>query len=437
VRWIHVALAVTLASAVLLACDSGPDVTPVSTFPDPTPASREIFGHVRAGTEPVAGALVRVDASPGFPVDPQVLATAATDPRFAQTMTTEPSGDFRFQFAPLVYDLSVAHGRDLYVFRELEDRVFDPTLAVEAPVTGFKARLLPSTNPPPRTGNATVYLVSGADARALDPVANAPGALDATFRQFASTITLHAIEYVAASGPSAAVAEGKIDVAVTNGAIVMPIIPMTPVTLMGNATFAATPPPGYALDPLEMEMDLGVRTSSVPLPLTHIVLGQVLHFGVATDVRYFVHARARRGGAVSDSGRFRVNPFDHNTLVQPPPVSTEAPIDDSAPPIGEGTTQSPPVLAVGGTLSVRISAGIVEHALVPQRGTGTTFHVLTGDRTATLPDATAFGLPAPRGIYAWTVQSFPTVPFTERLDGEDGRVMPPSWTSAPQAIVIP
>ena len=121
----------------------------------------------------------------------------------------------------------------------------------------------------------------------------------------------------------------------------------------------------------------------------------------------------------------------------PAPVSTETPIDDSAPPAGEGTTQSPPVVAVGGTLSVRIPAGIVDHALVPQSGTGTTLHVVTGDRTTTLPDATAFGLPAPRGVYAWTVQSFPTVLFTERLGGEDGRVAPPSWTSAPHAIVIP
>ncbi len=432
-RWIHVAL----ASAVLIACDSGPDVTPVSTFPEPTPASREIVGHVRAGTEPVAGALVRVDPSPGFPVDPRVLATAATDPRFTQTMTTAASGAYLFQFAPLVYDLSVANGRDLYVIHELEARSFDPALATEAPVTGFKARVLPSTSPPPPTGNATIYFVSGTDARALDPVAGAPGALQATFRQFASTITLHAIEYVAASGPSAAVAEGKIDIAVSSGGVVSPVVTMTPVTAVANATFSATPPPGYVLDPLEMEMDLGIRTDAVPLPLTHIVLGQVLHFGVATDARYFVHARARRGGAVSDSGRFRVNPFDQNALLLPPPVSTEAPIDDSAPPVGEGTTQSPPVLAVGGTLSVRISTGIVEHALLPQSGTGTTFHILTGNWTATLPDATVLGLPPPRGIYDWTVQSFPTVPFTERLGGEDGRVTPPSWTSAPHVVVIP
>jgi hypothetical protein len=437
VRWIScVALAFAASSVALVACDSAEEQTPASTFPDPAQNAWQLIGHVRAGTEPVEGALARVDPSPGFPADPQLLAAGDNDPRFARTTVSDAAGGYRCQFSPFVYDLSLAHDRDLYVFHDLVPRAFDPPFAVEAPITGFKARVLPTTNPPARAGNATVYFVSGDDARTIVPVTGSSGALDATFRHFDSAITLHAVEYVVASGPAAAVAEGKLDVRVRDGIVVTPVIAMTPIVATAAAIFEATPPPGYVLEPLAMEMDLGLRTSAVPL-LTHIVLGQVLNFGVATDARYFVRARATKGDAVSDSGRYRVNPFDKNPLVLPPPVSSEAPIDDEAIPMGEGTTTSAPAeIAVGGTLAARLTTGILEHALTPESGTGTIIHVVTGERTTTLPDAGALGLAPPTGRYLWTVQSFPTLLFTDRLSGEDGRVTPPSWKSAPRVIVV-
>lgn len=429
-------MAFAFVATVFVACDSGVPPKPSSTFPDEGVNSRQLVGHVRAGTEPVAGALVRVDPSPGFLPDERLLAASETDPRFARTMATDAAGLYRFQFDPLVYDLSLAHDRDLYVFHDLVFRAFDPPFAVEAPVTGFAARVLPTTNPPPRSGNATAFFVSGDEARSIAPVPGSAGVFDATFRHFDSTITLHAVEYVAALGPAAAVAEGKLDVRVRDGVAVTPVITMTVVTTKGAATFQATPPPGYELLPLELEMDFGLRTSAVPLPLPRLAPGDVLNLAVATDARYFVRARATKGGAVSDSGRYRVNPFDKNPLVLPPPVSSEAPIDDEAIPMGEGTTSAPPVLALGGPLAARLTTGILEHALIPESGTGTIIHVVTGDRTTTLPDAGALGLAPPTGRYLWTVQSFPTLSFTDRLSGEDGRVTPPSWKSAPRVIVV-
>ena len=424
--------------ASIVACDRGEDPKPASTFADLDPTSRDLIGHVHAGTEVVAGAFVRVDPSAGFAASPLLLAAGDTNPRFTRTGATDTGGFYRFEFAPFVYDLSVAHGRDLYVFHDVLTRAFDPVFAVEPPITGFKARVLATTNPPPAAGNATVFFVSGADARTIAPVPETPGALDTVFRRFDSTITLHAIEYVAAGGPAAAVAEGKLDVRVRDGVVVSPVLPMTPITAIAAATFEVTPPAGYSLAPLELEMDLGIRTSAVPLPLTHAVPGAILNFAVATDARYYVRARATQGGAVSDSGRFRVNPFDKNPLVLPPPVSTEAPIDDQAMPMGEGTTtmNAPAVLALGGPLAARLTKGIVEHALVPEGGTGTIVHVVTPERTTSLPDASALGLPPPSGRYLWTVQSFPTLGSTDRLGGEEGRVIPASWTSAPRVIVV-
>lgn len=423
-----------------LACDSSEDPKPGSTFSDLDPTSRDLVGHVHAGTELVAGAFVRIDSSAGFAASPFLLAASDTNPRFARTGVTDTGGFYRFEFAPAVYDLSIAHGRDLYVFHGVLTRAFDPVLAVEPPITGFKARVLPTTNPPPAAGNATVFFVSGNDARTIAPIPGTSGALDTVFRRFDSTITLHAIEYVAARGPAAAVAEGKLDVRVRDGVVVGPVLAMTPITAIAAATFDVTPPAGHALAPLELEMDLGLRTSAVPLPLTHAIPGAILNFAVATDARYYVRARATQGGAVSDSGRFRVNPFDKNTLVLPSPVSTEAPFDDQAIPMipmGEGTTMTAPaVLALGGPLSARLTKGIVEHALLAESGSGTSVHVATPERTTSLPDAAALGLAPPSGRYLWTVQSFPTLAFTDRLGGEEGRVIPPSWRSAPRVIVV-
>ncbi|MDB5217243.1 MAG: hypothetical protein JWO86_5170, partial [Myxococcaceae bacterium] len=409
---------------------------PASTFTDPPPNALDIVGHVHIGTERVAAALVRVDPSPGATVDPLLLAASETNPKFARTVTADAAGAYRLPFNPPVYDLSITHDRDVSVFRHVQSRAFDPLVAGEPPVTGFRARVLPSTNPPAPAGHATAYIVSGDEARTIAAVAGTSGAFDAVFRHFDATITLHAIEYVAAQGPGAAVAEGKLDVHVRDGVVVAPIITMTPITLVSKATFEVTPPSGYVLAPLVLEMDFGVRTSAVPLPLTRVVPGETLKFAVATDARYFVHARATQGGAVSDSGRFFINPFDRNALTLPPPVSSEAPIDDQATAMDAGTTATPPVLALGGTLSARLTKGIVEHALLPENGTGTIVHVVTGDRATTLPDASALVLPPPSGRYLWTIQSFPTLPFTDRLNFEDGRVSPPSWTSAPRVLVV-
>jgi hypothetical protein len=423
-------------AGALVACDTAEDPLPPSIFPDPFPSSSQLVGHVWAGTEPAGGALVRVDPSPGFPADPRLLAASDSDPRFARSTTTDAAGAYRLQFAPFVYDLALTRGPDLYVFHDLVTRAFEPPFAIEAAVAGFSARLVPSTNPPPRAGDATAYFLSGDDARAIAEVTSAAGTFDAKFRHFESTVTLHAIEYVAAEGLASAVAEGKIDVRVRDGVVVTPVVAMTPITLPGMATFSVTPPPGYVLDAIAMEMDFGLRTSAAPLPLTHIVPGQPLKLAVATDARYFVRARAKQGAAVSDSGRFYLNPFADNALVLPPPVSTEAPIDDQIPPLGEGTMTPPGELAAGGTLAARLTKGIVEHALRAESGSGTTIHVVTGERATTLPDPRALGLVAPTGRYLWTVQSFPTLAFTDRFTGQDARVSPPSWTSAPRVIVL-
>ena len=416
------------------ACDSGPEVTPASTFDAEDVYARTVGGRVLAGTEPLPGALVRIDPSPGFAADAKLGATTEGSALFPRTDTTNGAGAYRFAFGPVTYDLSIRTDAELIVFHELGVRGFEATLGFEAKPSGFAAGLVPATAPPPRAGNAVAYFVSGADARSLGP---GPGAREVRFRRFESTVTLHAVEYVATRGPAAAVAEGRIDLVVRDGAVATPTVPMRPVATTSEVTFTATPPSGFKLAPLEVEMDLGLRTSAVPV--TRLLPGVPLELAIVPGARYAVHARAvEEGGALSDSGRFIFDPLQAEVvLTLPPPISAEAPIDDDAIATGTATSSLGPTrLDPGGVLAARLGKGVVEHVLTPQSGAGPVIRVVTSARTTTLPDATAFGLTKPVGRHVWTLQHFPTLPRVGYLGGEDGRIGPPSWTSRPRVIVV-
>jgi len=105
---------VLLSAAPVTACDSGEDPKPVSTFADQEPLTRQIYGRVRQGTEPVEGALVQVDTTPPF------------------LTSTDAVGGYRAPYAPMQYDLSVRRDREVFVFRGLAVRIFDHRSAAEA-----------------------------------------------------------------------------------------------------------------------------------------------------------------------------------------------------------------------------------------------------------------------------------------------------------------
>lgn len=418
----------------VVACDSGEDVASASTFADEVPESRTIGGRVLAGAEPVPGALVRVDVSPGFTTDAELDALTRGNERLPRTDTTNAAGAYRFAFAPLAHDLSIRRDRELLVFRALGARTFDVPLGAEAAPSGFSAQLALAVDPPPKGGNAVAYFVSGSGARALTGDA---ATRVVRFRQFEDTVTLHAVEYVASVGLSAAVAHGQVDVRVRDGATVVAAVPTTPLAATATPAFAATPPPGFTLEPLEIEMDFGLRSSAVSV--ARVAPGASVPLSVVIGARYAVRGRARHAdGQHSDSGRMLFDPFQHAiSLTLPGPISSEAPIDDDAIFPGKASnTVGPTTLDAGGVLAAKLGKGVVEHALVPESGAGPVIRVATSSRTTTLPDATLFGLPRPTGRYTWTLQHWRTLPHIDNLSGEDGRVTPPSWTSAPRALVL-
>jgi hypothetical protein len=166
--------------------------------------------------------------------------------------------------------------------------------------------------------------------------------------------------------------------------------------------------------------------------------GASLEISVVPFARYAVRATATHDGATSQSGRVFFDAYADKivTLPLPPPVSSEAPIDDEAPPPSAGKTPSPSTLAPNGVFSARIVEGVIEHVLVPASGDGVAIHVATSSRTTALPDVTRVGLTRPTGRYAWTMEHFPKLAHIDLLSGEDGRVTPASWKSAPRIIVI-
>jgi hypothetical protein len=317
--------------------------------------------------------------------------------------------------------------------RGLTARVFDPQLGADAPVTGYKAAVVPTTVPPPIAGHAVAYLVGGGDARTLT---SASGSLEVTFRRFDTTVTIHALEYVVTGGLASVVRAGKADVRVKNGEASAPTIEMTDVTLKKTVTFEASLPAGYSMASLEVEVDAGLRTSAIVAARPS--LGTPFEVSVVPGIAYSVRGRATAVSGVSYSGRLVFDPgAEKIALVFPPPVLAESPIDDAlAPPSGGAGGLATASLDPGGVLAARFDAGVVEHVLSPAAGDGTIVRVATDTRETTLPDTTRVGLSRPNGRYSWTLQHFPTLAHPELLSGPDAHVGPPSWTSAPRGVVL-
>lgn len=407
------------------ACDSGEEPKPVSTFPGEDPFARQLVGRVYQGTEVVEGALVRIDPASALAYDVQLAATS----ELPRVTSTDPTGFYRVQFAPFYYDLSVRHDQVLLVMRGVAGRLVLPQLGADAPVTGFHANMVPTTEPLPKAGNAVAYLVSGADARTIG---GGPGSFDVTFRRFSTTITLHALEYVARDGLANVVRSGKVDVPVTSGVASAPVVPTSDRTTKKTVTFEATLPAGFSMASLELAVDAGLRTSQAPV--ANVSLGTPYEITLAPDVAYSVRGRATSGGAVSDSGRFVFDPNAGKvSLLFPGPVSAETPVDDDAPATGG---LAPVTLEPGGVLAVRLGTGIVEHVLSPVIPGGPVVRIMTDARATTVPDVTQMGLPPPTGRYDWTFQHFPTLLHVEQLAGEDGRVALPSSRSGPKAVLF-
>ena len=216
-----------------------------------------------------------------------------------------PSARIALPFAPLVYDLSIrarprgprvpGAGRPC-VRRAAGDRGRAP---------GFTARVVPTTDPPPKAGQRGRVL------RERRGRAQPPGDVPdrrGKFRRFDSTITLHAVEYVAARGlrrPS----RGPRRHPRPRRSRGLAIIPMSPVPTTVKVVFAATPPPATRS---RRSRSRWTRPAGSARPVARIAPGAPLADRDRRR-RALRGARARHaGGAISDSGRSPLQPVRPN-----------------------------------------------------------------------------------------------------------------------------
>lgn len=416
-------LAALSFAALAVACDDQSIDIPESTFPETNDFTRQISGRVLRGTEPVEGALVRADptvAEAEVYVDPILVSRSAT---------TDAFGAYRVQFAPRLYDFSVRDRRDATVFTGISTRYFEFQLGPDAPLRGFTARVVPSVQPPPAFGHSVAYFVSGENARTLRGAPDASGSLEVVFRRFDTKVLLHAVEYVTSRGLAGAVREGRRDLDVTNGGSVAITVVTLEVANTKTITFDATPPPEYSLTPVDVIMDLGLRTSA--RPVAQLPRGAPLEIGVVPGARYFARVSASGRGASSDSGYAIFDPAAARfTLPLPYPISAVAPVDDMAqPPPGDV------ILDTGSELAARLTTGSVIHSLAPVTGEGL-IAIATTSRSTKLVDVTRLGLPHPSGKYLWTIEYFPNALTMVGLAGEDARVFQPSSRTVSRVVVL-
>lgn len=430
------AFASALSLAVYVGCDGGGDAPdPKSFFVTEDPYARQVEGRVLRGTEIVPGASIRLEPVGGFAAYDHLAAAGTT----GYQTSTDLGGKYHVTNGPFFYDLSVRKDRDVVMFRSLAGRYFEPPLGGAAPLRGYTARIAPTTMPPVAAGNAVAYFLAGGQARTVAPDG---GSLVATFRDFDSTVSLHAVEYVAAKGLTAAVRWGYADIRVTEGTATSARVDTgeIPITSDGGAsdanelTIDAVPPPGFTVSSIELAMDLGLRTSAQVVARPEN--GVPFHLQVVPFARYFARIIARQGEAISDSGLTQVDPFVPKATVLLPRVVKESSFDSAT---GFTAVADNTICEITPTFGTDKPAcrSVVEHVLVPASPTGTSLRLLTTDRVTALPDVTSLGVAALRGRYTWTVLQYPTQRRVDGISGEDARAVLPFSTTAPRTIDLP
>jgi len=423
-------LALAVGALAVAGCDTAPDLPDRSSsyFVGEDPLARSAIGYAYAGTEAVPDAIVRLSATPGLANDARMQATAPP----TWTTVTDRSGIYRFRGAPFRYDLTFQRPGEISVFQELTLRFLLPSIAESGPVAAFRARVEPVLDPPLPPSSRVAYFLSGEDAVAIGADASEGASsshLEARFRKFTSTVTLHALTYVAGEGPAAAISEGRVEgLRLTSGGVLTPAVSLVRVATSATVGFDFAAPSGFAIAGYDVSMHHGKRSSA--LPVARVAPGQTLRIAIVPGATYTARAQATSAsGAAVDSGLVTFVPGDNVVKVElPAPAVAMAP----APAAGAGAELVMPedrVLQASGT-------GVHEHALVPVDG-GTAIRLVVVEGPARVPDLTRFGLAAASGRYRWTVTRWPDTSLPDGLGGPDARAIQRSSISAPRVVVVP
>lgn len=408
------ALFLLVGSALACACDSasvyedcarpeeqgsGHERCPPSTFPQEDPRGREAGGVVSIGSERVANAVVTLNGT--------------------QT-TTDSGGSYRFPDSSFRYDVAARIEGDVLAFTRVGSRFLDLALERDGPAKGFLAKVQLAVKDAPRAGHRLAFFVNG------DNVVGFAGTLADGFVIASRTFEndkakLHVVEYPESGGIDNAVAKGSVELRLRTGTTTTASVSLDAITERKSVMFkaASDAADGFALEDVELLIDMGLPVSRVPVRTMR--LGEKVELPVMDDSSWLARTKATRAdGSVASVGLRPFAPGDEVTLTF------------YAPPIAERND--------GATLHAKSAqgVGVFEHVLVPLGASGAaTIHVFTAREDAKVPDLGALGLAPARGEYRWTVRVFPDFGYVEAMSGTLNRLYRSSSTSAPRTIVLP
>jgi len=403
---------------VVAACDSSSDPPPESVFPQENRFGRSIGGIVYSDSEPASFATVHIDKN----------ANSGSDDDFnpgsdSMVYTTDDQGVYRFVTAPFRYDMTILHGSDVVVLRDFFGRYPWPQIGGTEPPKGFVVNVSPTLDPPLPSGMAASFFASGDDAATLS--GDLASGLSLGIRHFAtaavgdgdSTAILYAVVYPEGGSIANATAYGRVPLFVQADRAAVVIVPVASVSDSANVAFEVSAPPGFLVEPIQISVDFGVRTIS--MPAATLAQDEQLHVALIPFARWIVQATATSAANAAVVTRSGLIAFDTSypltqITLPPPPV---------------------PISFANGVIEGD-GIGVREHLLEPLDGQGQTLRILTLDRYSSLADPTLFQLPAPVGRYRWTMTNWPFVTQMEAMGGPDGRVNSPSATAASTEIVV-
>ncbi|MDF2692633.1 MAG: hypothetical protein K0S65_1016 [Labilithrix sp.] len=384
-----------------------------SGFPVEKLRSREIGGLVRRGEDLVAGAVVRVDSSPGF------AAGMTAAPAFTVTDSVGYFGGLRT--VAFRYDLSIKldqSGADLLFYQGLAHRYFEPS--IEGPRTFARAwasRFDVTFSRPIPDGHSVGFFVSGDGIYSV--TGDRASGLVLLAREYSLPATLHAVEYETARGFEGATAYGKLDVMADAGRVGFATVALAPIEKFVEPQFAVTPPPGYTGASIDVFFGYS-RTSAGHL--ASIPFGGSRRLPLVPNAGYTYRVTATSDGAVSDSGEVVFDVTAPLTQVEmPTPPVIVSPLAEETRGVGE------PLLVSG--------EGVFEHVLVPQAG-GPSMRILSAQHEVALPDGTPLAAAHATGPYTWTVRSYPKARFVEAIGWLDTRRYQQMGVTAPRSIVL-
>lgn len=428
---------VALVSGVLAAasgCERYDDTTP-SWFSQETNRERSILGVVRSGDERVASALVYL--SPGATLgEAGGIAPLESD----RTQTTDVSGRYFFRVAPMRYDLTIRTAEEVLLYRDVGARVIEPSLAWQAPPRVFTCRLEAAFTQPVPAGTTVEYFLSGESAVSITgggPIGLGP--LAASFRVYSSILTVHAVAHPTGEGLAHATAYGRADVRVRDGASFAFPLELVPIDAKPATTeMVVAAPPGVAVPFVEVEVDLGLRTSA--RPVTTVAPGASLTVSPIPGARWIVHAHASTPEGETDSGRRFFDPFAETTRLALPAFATmEGPADGADLDADDALVASPPKPAYPGVPAEdRVELDgftLLEHVLEPEGDGRQPVRVVTNARASLLPNLGPVGLSL-RGAYRWSVQAWPDLKYPEQLTGSEARIVLGTSRTAPRRIFV-